>query len=150
MACEQEEMMIKELTEHARTAKAIRKELKKNFGVKFHVKSRDFAGGDDVRIYWTDGPSENEVEKVVNKYQYGSFDGMKDMYEYTNDRKDIAQVKYVLCERTLSNDFMIDLLKKHGIETKAEDLNESSQRLMDTYGAWTLKQLAWRFSQREA
>jgi hypothetical protein len=141
---------MKKMTEHARTAKAIRKELKKNFpDVKFSVRGNSFAGGDDVRIEWTDGPSEKAVEKVVNKYQYGDFDGMRDIYEYTNTREDIPQVKYVLCHRTLSAEYMIKLLQKHDIEARPEDLNETNQHLKDTYGVWTFRQLAWRFSQRE-
>ena len=139
------------MTEHAEVAKAIRKELKKNFSnTKFRIKSSGFAGGDDVRISWTDGPSEKKVERVVNKYQYGSFDPMRDLYEITNDRKDITQVKYVLCQRTLSNEFVIEILKKNGFEATEEELDKTNKELFNKTERWTYRQLAQRLAQEEA
>ena len=35
------------------------------------------------------------AEKIVSKYQYGHFDGMNDIYEYSNSREDIPQAKYI-------------------------------------------------------
>lgn len=93
------------LSSHAATAAAIREELKKNFsGVKFSVTSESFAGGDSCHISWTDGPTRTEVEAITGKYQYGSFDGMTDCYNYTNSREDIPQVKYVSESRSISEE----------------------------------------------
>lgn len=87
----------------ANTAAAIREELKAAFfGVKFSVKSSNFAGGDSVDVSWTDGPTRDEVEAIVNKYQYGHFNGMEDLYEYSNRREDLPQAKYVQTHRTMS------------------------------------------------
>jgi hypothetical protein len=90
----------------AQAAAAIRKELKAAFPtVKFSVTSESFSGGDAVRIDWTDGPTSESVDKIVRKYQYGHFDGMIDLYEYSNRRDDLpAQVKYVSTQRTNSRD----------------------------------------------
>lgn len=93
----------KEISSQAAAAKAIRAELKAAFPtVKFSVKSESFAGGDAVDISWIDGPTRKEVEAITGKYQYGSFDGMQDLYEYTNRRQDIPQSKYVQVSRGYS------------------------------------------------
>jgi len=88
----------------AQAAQMIRADLKAAFpSVTFRVKSRGFSGGDAIDIDWTDGPNRAEVEAVVGKYEYGSFDGMQDLYEYTNVRKDIPQAKYVQTNRRVSS-----------------------------------------------
>lgn len=96
---------------------AIREELKANFeGVKFSVKSETYSGGDSVRIEWTDGPTTAEVTKFTAKYQYGSFNGMEDIYEHTNSREDIPQAKYIFETRTKSEELHMAILN----ELKAE------------------------------
>ncbi len=88
----------------ANCATAIREELKKHFpNIKFAVKSSNFSMGDSVHISWNDGPTEKQVQEFTNKYQYGSFNGMEDIYEYTNTREDIPQSKYVQQHRTISD-----------------------------------------------
>ncbi|MDU6441638.1 LPD29 domain-containing protein [Pantoea piersonii] len=55
----------------------IRKELKAKFpGAKFSVRKR---GYDSVSVNWTDGPTEEEVKSVTDKYKDSYFDGMQDM-----------------------------------------------------------------------
>lgn len=91
-------MNKRRLTPAAVCAKAIRKELKETFpGSKFTVRSRNFAGGNsvDVGIYDTKIDCK-KVDELLAKYEYGSFDGMTDMYNYDNKRDDVPQVKYVL------------------------------------------------------
>jgi hypothetical protein len=91
---------MKTLTQSAQAAKAIKQELKSVFpDINFSVKSSNFSMGDSVNISWTDGPSTDEVENITGKYQYGSFNGMEDIYENTNNRNDIPQSKYVSCSR---------------------------------------------------
>jgi hypothetical protein len=90
-------------TEAAKTAQAIRKELKVAFpNVKFSVTSDNFSGGNAVRVGWTDGPTTDMVEEITDKYQYGHFNGMEDMYEYSNTRDDIPQVKFLSTNRRAS------------------------------------------------
>lgn len=89
----------------ANCASAIREELKKEFpSVKFSVKSSNFSGGDSVRISWENGPTTLEVSSITSKYQYGRFDGMTDMYEYSNSREDLPQSKYVQTQREISEE----------------------------------------------
>lgn len=87
----------------ANCAAAIREELKTSFaGVKFSVTSENFSMGNSVNIKWIDGPTEDEVKTITGKYQYGHFNGMEDIYEYSNSREDIPQTKYVTESRNLS------------------------------------------------
>jgi hypothetical protein len=89
----------------ANCAAAIREELKKEFaGVKFSVKSSNFAGGDSVDITWENGPIVQDVETITRKYQYGRFDSMTDMYECTNSIENLPQSKYVSTSREISED----------------------------------------------
>lgn len=104
-AYKEERKSNKTLSTAANAAKAIREELKSNFaGVKFSVTSDNFAGGDSVNISWTDGATVRQVEEFTSKYQYGHFNGMEDIYEYTNDRSDIPQAKYVSESRSMSDE----------------------------------------------
>jgi hypothetical protein len=98
---------------HAQTASAIRKELRAKFpGIKFVVRSSTFSMGNAVDIEWVDGVHTSEVDKIVNKYQYGNFNGMIDLYEYSNKRNDIPQVKYVMTQRTISFELAKKTLEK--------------------------------------
>lgn len=89
----------------ASCAITIREELKKEFpGIKFSVRSENFAGGDSVNIGWEDGPTVKQVEHFTGKYQEGNFNGMEDIYEYNNRRKDIPQAKYIMESRKISKE----------------------------------------------
>lgn len=102
-------------------ATAIREELKKEFsGFKFSVTSENFAGGDAVRISWTDGPTTEQVQEFTKKYQYGHFNGMEDIYEYSNSREDLPQAKYVQTSRGRSNEAYEIIKEKFANEYGAE------------------------------
>lgn len=61
-------------------AKLIRAQLKKKFpGTKFQVKSHKYAGGSSINIHWNNGPTQPEVDKIVEPFSGGGFDGMIDM-----------------------------------------------------------------------
>ena len=61
--------------------KNIRIELKQMFpDVKFSIKSRTFANGDAINVSWEYGPQVEQVRKIIEKYQYGEFDGRSDTY----------------------------------------------------------------------
>jgi len=93
------------LTGAAACADAIRAELKEKFaGVKFSVKSSTFSMGDSVDISWSDFLSRDEVEAVVSKYQQGRFNGMEDIYEYSNNIEGLPQAKYVSARRDMSEE----------------------------------------------
>ena len=117
---------MRELTEAAKAAKAIRSELKKAFPeIKFRVRSSNYAGGDSVRIVWSNGPTSDSVEEITAKNQYGHFDGMVDMYEYSNSREDIPQARFVFASREITTEAYAAkkaaIAKKFGIEDPADD-----------------------------
>lgn len=67
-------------------ASNIRRELKKAFpGIKFSVRSSAYSMGCSIDIGWprSTGVSQKDVEAITDKYQYGSFDGMTDSYNYS-------------------------------------------------------------------
>lgn len=87
----------------AQTSKVIKQELKKAFPeVKFSVKSDNYSGGNSVNIEYWDAMPLKEVEEIVSKYQQGHFNGMEDIYEYSNTNKNIPQAKFVFTKRNIS------------------------------------------------
>ena len=92
----------------AQCAKAIRTDLKLAFPkTKFSVTSESYAGGDSVNVYYLDGPADEQVNKLIKKYQRGHFNGMEDIYEYSNENKELPQVQYVFANRTMSDKFYL-------------------------------------------
>ena len=84
-------------TRAARCASEIRKVLK-NKRIKASVRSSIFAGGDSVRVSIKElmPPKDfRDLKNELDKYQYGNFNGMIDLYEDTNIRNDIPQTKYL-------------------------------------------------------
>lgn len=92
-------------TTHAAAAKEIRKELKAH-GIKGRVRSRSYSMGNAVDVYLTDEMPATvaAIREFAAQYQYGSFDGMQDLYEITNRRDDLPQVKYVTVEVRYSDE----------------------------------------------
>lgn len=90
----------------AETAKKIRATLKKAFpGVKFSVRSKTYSMGDSVYVSWTDGPLEEDVNRILERFESGYYDGMQDMYVFTGyewEGQTIVGAKYISCGRTLS------------------------------------------------
>lgn len=67
----------------AETAKLVRTALKNQFpGIKFSVRSHNYAGGASIDIDWTDGPLSDEVKSVIGLFEGATFDGMIDLKEY--------------------------------------------------------------------
>ena len=63
----------------AETAKLVRAALKESFpGVKFSVKSSNYAGGASINVDFVDGPTADQVSAVAKAFQGAYFDGMTD------------------------------------------------------------------------
>lgn len=104
--------MTRTTTEHAQCAAAIRRDLKTAYPtVPFRVRSKSFSGGDDVTIRWTDGPTTDQVARLTGQYREGHFNGQIDLYEYSNQRNDIPQVKYVRSTREISRAAYLDAIE---------------------------------------
>lgn len=96
---------MKTLSTPAMAAKEIKALLKNKYPhIKFSVKSERYSGGNSVRISWNLGMKREEIEKLVKDYECGHFDGMNDMYEYSNVKEGIPQTKYIFCERIYHTD----------------------------------------------
>lgn len=126
--------MTRTVTQAALAAKSIRKELKEHFPhVKFSVKSENYAGGNGVNISWDNGVTDKVIKNIVDKYQYGHFNGMEDIYEYSNTIEDLPQVKFVFTRRIITQDIVekaFQLLKQtlvffEGVENKNDYLHSA-------------------------
>lgn len=112
----------------ALAAAAIKKELKQHFpNIKFSVTCQNYSMGDNVRVEYNDGVKRQKIEDIIGKYQYGHFDSMTDSYEYTNNRNDIPQTKYLHITRNCSDETrakIIEVIKAtyYGCENFNEDL----------------------------
>lgn len=101
------------MSQHARAAWNLRKELKLTFpGIEFRVRSNSYSMGDSIHISWTLGPTENRVQAVSRKYQYGWFDGMEDLYNFDHSPESqavgaiLGQSKYVLEQRKIPGELV--------------------------------------------
>jgi hypothetical protein len=86
-------------------ARNLRAQLKARWpGIKFCVRTERFAGGDSLRVSWTDGPNSTLVDAIACRYRAGSFDGMTDCYDYCRTvwTDAFGDAKYVTTTRDYS------------------------------------------------
>ena len=117
-------------------AKNIRIELKRAWpGLKFSVTSERFSMGDAIRIHWTDGPTTRQVDALANKYKAGSFDGMEDIYNYTDSgfNKLFGDAKYISTSRQNSDVAIVAALATVARKFGAAPLSLEAYR---AGGAW--------------
>ena len=144
---------MKELSTHARAAKMMKQELKKAFpSIKFSIRSASFSGWNSVHVEWLDGPIYDAVNAIVDKYQEGHFDGMQDMYEISNRRHDIPQVKYVQVRREVSETIKEQVFKHlqetHSYFDKVISIDETHPDLMEHWRVWTARQYIHRVTSK--
>ena len=127
--------MTKQKSTVAQCAQAIRNELKLAFPqIKFQVISDSYSGGNSVNVKWDNGPCNNDVLKIISKYQYGDFNGMTDMYEYNNTVQGIPQTKYLFTKRYITDEAKNEMLASWDYEQPKEwcrdrDKNELLYRI---------------------
>lgn len=130
--------------EAALAAKQIKQILKKEFpSINFSVTSANYAGGNSVRINYTDGVPSKQVDKLVAKFQYGHFDGMNDIYEFSNTREDIPQAKFVQVQRDISPEVRQSIKTKIANDFGIENENDE-QQWYDEFSCWS-DQVIWRY-----
>jgi len=80
----------------AQAAAQIKAKLK-NIGVKAQVKSFQAAGCNGVYVYCdlADKAHSDDIEAAAKVHQYGHFNGMEDLYEFSNIDDNIPQVMFV-------------------------------------------------------
>ena len=125
------------MTKQQTPAQAIKKELKTVFPwIQFSCTYNVYSLWDSVHISWEDWPTDTEVEKIVWKYQYWTFNSYEDIYEITNRKNDIPQAKYIQTRRELSEE------NREKIKTHIQ-----SSIHLDEY---ELTKYIWKFTQKIA
>ena len=134
--------MAREMSSQARAAKMIRQYMKVN-GIAGSVRSDSFAGGDSVSIRVEDlQPVQySALKDYANQFQYGHFDGMIDLYEYSNRRDDIPQVKFVSIYNKMSDQVaqaIYDFIKGYyaGMEGAPENVNDAGSFYNQNFDAY--------------
>ena len=124
------------LSDQAEVAKLIRKELKEKYpGIKFMVRSRSFTGDNDVNIDYINGVPTDEIRKIVNKYEAGSFDGMTDMYNYDYDKTG-PTAKYIFANRNITEDIREKAKNKIAKDFGIVDINDENE-WQKKFDAWS-------------
>ncbi len=114
--------MTKRISDHAAAGKLIRAELKKQ-GIKASVRGQAYAGGDSITVkidvQQADRvlvpATQQAIEAFCNQFQMGHFNGMEDIYEYSNNIEELPQVKFVFIDfnygdlEQKASDFIHDL-----------------------------------------
>jgi hypothetical protein len=95
----QERNNMKKLTPAAQVAKLLKTKAK-SLGLEVKASSKNYSGGDSVTVKVLKGfdKSFNELKEYSSQFKEGKFDGMNDIYEYTNSRDDIPQTKYLFID----------------------------------------------------
>ena len=96
--------MKKERSQHAQVA-SLAKKFCKGMGIAVKASSDSYSGGSSVRVVMHDQPPAiyKAIRAELSKYEYGRFDGMRDIYEYTNSRDDIPQVRFLFVDNEISD-----------------------------------------------
>ena len=97
--------MSKEISSHAGAAKMIRAYMKAN-GIAGSVRSSSYSMGSSINIDVQNLNPEQyaALKSYADQFEYGHFDGMIDLYEMSNVRDDIPQVKYVFVNNRMSDE----------------------------------------------
>jgi hypothetical protein len=121
---------MKTLSQHAHAAKNIRRDLKIAFpDIAFKVTSKSYSGGNSVSVHWSMGPTSDEVRKIIEPYEQGTFDGMTDSYDY--DYSEAARkfhdengsIKFVHWSRDIPEDIYRSLIRDY-CNTRADCIYE--------------------------
>ena len=92
----------------AETAKALRVALGDGFpGVKFSVRSSTYSGGASISVGWTDGPRSAAVQRLTEKFEGATFDGMNDLKSHHESTLNGEPVQFgadfIFCSRAISD-----------------------------------------------
>jgi len=98
------------MSEQAQAAKMIRAHLKAQ-GIKARVTSDSASMTSSVNVYLNDElqATVDKVKTYADQFQYGHFDGMQDLYEYSNTRDDLPQAKFVFVNNDLSEEMRAEI-----------------------------------------
>jgi len=94
-----EKEKMKKLSEAAQVSKLLKAKAK-SLGLEVRASSKNFSGGNsvDIKVLKGSDKSFNELKEYSTQFKEGHFDGMNDIYEYSNSRDDIPQTKYLFID----------------------------------------------------
>lgn len=107
--------MTKQVSNHAAVSKLLRKFCKDNNIPVKSIRSKTYTGGSSVYVVLKNA-NQDQYELVKNeadRYEYGHFDGMNDMYVASNVNNDIPQVKFTFVDIEFEDEYRqkaLDLL----------------------------------------
>jgi len=96
--------MARQLSRYARAGQMIRSFMREQ-GIVGSVRGQSYAGGSSINIHVEDmqPAALQALERFARQFEYGSFNGMEDIYEYNNVNDDLPQVSYVFVNNNISN-----------------------------------------------
>ena len=116
----------------------IRAELKVR-GIKASVRSASgsMTSSVDVTIKQDVTPEQySEITGFANKFQYGHFDGMTDMYEYSNTNDDLPQAKFVFVRVDYSDEIRAEVKAYIANINGINDYERGRYEHMAISGSW--------------
>jgi hypothetical protein len=123
--------MKKEKSDQAKAAAMIKAFCKKQ-GIPCKASSEQYSMGPSVRVAVEDlAPAKmDELKAYASQFQYGHFDGMQDLYEYSNCKEGVPQAKFVFVENRASEEkrqAIYDYMKANdaGMEGAPEKLDDA-------------------------
>jgi hypothetical protein len=135
--------MAKIKSTQAQVAQIIRKWLKANYkGIKFTVRSDSGSMTTSVSVSMNnvDPKTHDEISSYINQFQYGSFDGMTDSYNYDNRREDIPQVRWVSSNNNFDDEYLeaskLLVLEKYGNDLNDYELNRYIYSVLNDQENW--------------
>lgn len=118
------------------TAAKVRKRLKTEFpGVKFSVRSEEYAGGNSVSITYVNGPALRKVKRIAHAYEGTEFDAMQDLktcpgYVDPETSERVSGADWVQVHREYTKTALLRavhaILTKYGREETVENPREAA------------------------
>lgn len=135
--------MGKQISCHAAAAKEIRQYLKAK-GIKARVRAKTYSMGSSVDVYVQEDINPALAEELrlhCGQYQYGHFDGMIDLYEMSNVRDNIPQVKHVFVHVDYSDGLkqrVWDYIRKvyDGMQDAPAEYEQAGEYYSNQWHAW--------------
>jgi len=132
---------MKQLSNQAQVAKLLKKKAQELGITVKSCKSSSFAGGDSVHLRFIAGSDDavKQLNDYSHQFKQGHFDGMSDIYEYSNNRDDIPQTKYLFLNDDRADNILGDLAHyKTSWFANGEEVNfaQFMYRLRDQSDDW--------------
>lgn len=110
-------------------ARLMRRILKETFPtVKFSVRGHSYAGGSHVDVNWTDGPTQKQVDAVIDGISGKTFDGMDDSWNYHDYLWQGDRIHFAGSGPGTSRSTSDEVYAKYGMDTLSYDDKEAVYR----------------------